>query len=215
MFHRLSRIEVRTPSKLSGAGAAREDLRVLPAFGTRSACVGGCCGRRAWAPVAGCVGCGRAWASCCGRAFASCWAVGDCLGRPQGAASFCHLERVRGRLLRACVGACCGRACCGRAWAQRSGRRRACVGACCGRAWVACGRASCCVRAFASCWALQAAGAALHGCRTSGRVCAHVFAPRRTPVNYPGAPNAVAGGHTASNAPDLFRPPKLSGAGPG
>ena len=24
-----------------------------------------------------------------------------------------------------------------------------------------------------------------------------------------------AGGHTASNAPDLFRPPKLSGAGPG
>ena len=25
----------------------------------------------------------------------------------------------------------------------------------------------------------------------------------------------VAGGHTASNAPDLFRPPKLSGAGPG
>ena len=26
---------------------------------------------------------------------------------------------------------------------------------------------------------------------------------------------AVAGGHTASNAPDLFRPPKLSGAGPG
>ena len=26
---------------------------------------------------------------------------------------------------------------------------------------------------------------------------------------------AVADGHTASNAPDLFRPPKLSGAGPG
>ena len=26
---------------------------------------------------------------------------------------------------------------------------------------------------------------------------------------------AIAGGHTASNAPDLFRPPKLSGAGPG
>ena len=26
---------------------------------------------------------------------------------------------------------------------------------------------------------------------------------------------SVAGGHTASNAPDLFRPPKLSGAGPG
>ena len=25
----------------------------------------------------------------------------------------------------------------------------------------------------------------------------------------------VADGHTASNAPDLFRPPKLSGAGPG
>ena len=25
----------------------------------------------------------------------------------------------------------------------------------------------------------------------------------------------IAGGHTASNAPDLFRPPKLSGAGPG
>ena len=25
----------------------------------------------------------------------------------------------------------------------------------------------------------------------------------------------VAGGHTASNAPDLFRTPKLSGAGPG
>ncbi len=49
---------------------------------------------------------------------------------------------------------------------------------------------------------------------TSGRVCAHVLAPRRTPV-YPGAPNTVAGGHTASNAPDLFRPPKLSGAGPG
>ena len=24
-----------------------------------------------------------------------------------------------------------------------------------------------------------------------------------------------ADGHTASNAPDLFRPPKLSGAGPG
>ena len=27
--------------------------------------------------------------------------------------------------------------------------------------------------------------------------------------------NNTAGGHTASNAPDLFRPPKLSGAGPG
>ena len=27
--------------------------------------------------------------------------------------------------------------------------------------------------------------------------------------------SVVAGGHTASNAPDLFRPPKLSGAGPG
>ena len=26
---------------------------------------------------------------------------------------------------------------------------------------------------------------------------------------------SLAGGHTASNAPDLFRPPKLSGAGPG
>ena len=26
---------------------------------------------------------------------------------------------------------------------------------------------------------------------------------------------SFAGGHTASNAPDLFRPPKLSGAGPG
>ena len=26
---------------------------------------------------------------------------------------------------------------------------------------------------------------------------------------------SIAGGHTASNAPDLFRPPKLSGAGPG
>ena len=26
---------------------------------------------------------------------------------------------------------------------------------------------------------------------------------------------AFADGHTASNAPDLFRPPKLSGAGPG
>ena len=25
----------------------------------------------------------------------------------------------------------------------------------------------------------------------------------------------LADGHTASNAPDLFRPPKLSGAGPG
>ncbi len=33
-------------------GTAREDLRVLPAFATRSACVGACCGR-AWAPVAG------------------------------------------------------------------------------------------------------------------------------------------------------------------
>ena len=28
-------------------------------------------------------------------------------------------------------------------------------------------------------------------------------------------PEALADGHTASNAPDLFRPPKLSGAGPG
>ena len=28
-------------------------------------------------------------------------------------------------------------------------------------------------------------------------------------------PRFVAGGHTASNAPDLFRTPKLSGAGPG
>ena len=27
--------------------------------------------------------------------------------------------------------------------------------------------------------------------------------------------NMFADGHTASNAPDLFRPPKLSGAGPG
>ena len=27
--------------------------------------------------------------------------------------------------------------------------------------------------------------------------------------------NTFADGHTASNAPDLFRPPKLSGAGPG
>ena len=27
--------------------------------------------------------------------------------------------------------------------------------------------------------------------------------------------NVGADGHTASNAPDLFRPPKLSGAGPG
>ena len=27
--------------------------------------------------------------------------------------------------------------------------------------------------------------------------------------------NVLADGHTASNAPDLFRPPKLSGAGPG
>ena len=27
--------------------------------------------------------------------------------------------------------------------------------------------------------------------------------------------STIAGGHTASNAPDLFRPPKLSGAGPG
>ena len=27
--------------------------------------------------------------------------------------------------------------------------------------------------------------------------------------------NVIADGHTASNAPDLFRPPKLSGAGPG
>ncbi len=65
----------------------------------------------AWAPVAG-VG-GRllrgAWVA---RAFAF-WAVGDRPGRPQGAASFCHQERVRERLLRACAGACCGR-CCGR-----------------------------------------------------------------------------------------------------
>ena len=32
-----------------------------------------------------------------------------------------------------------------------------------------------------------------------------------------GVPNSIslADGHTASNAPDLFRPPKLSGAGPG
>ena len=30
----------------------------------------------------------------------------------------------------------------------------------------------------------------------------------------PGRP-FLADGHTASNAPDLFRPPKLSGAGPG
>ena len=30
-----------------------------------------------------------------------------------------------------------------------------------------------------------------------------------------GAALSIAGGHTASNAPDLFRPPKLSGAGPG
>ena len=63
----------------------------------------------AWAPVAG-VG-GRllrgAWVA---RAFAF-WAVGDRPGRPQGAASFCHQERVRERLLRACAGACCGRAC--------------------------------------------------------------------------------------------------------
>ncbi len=62
----------------------------------------------AWAPVAG-VG-GRllrgAWVA---RAFAF-WAVGDRPGRPQGAASFCHQERVRERLLRACAGACCGRA---------------------------------------------------------------------------------------------------------
>ena len=29
------------------------------------------------------------------------------------------------------------------------------------------------------------------------------------------ADSMFAGGHTASNAPDLFRPPKLSGAGPG
>ena len=28
-------------------------------------------------------------------------------------------------------------------------------------------------------------------------------------------PQVIADGHTASNAPDLFRPPKLSGAGPG
>ena len=27
--------------------------------------------------------------------------------------------------------------------------------------------------------------------------------------------NKFAGGHTASNAPELFRPPQLSGAGPG
>ena len=31
----------------------------------------------------------------------------------------------------------------------------------------------------------------------------------------PDFPFNVADGHTASNTPDLFRPPKLSGAGPG
>ena len=36
------------------------------------------------------------------------------------------------------------------------------------------------------------------------------------PSTLTSAPSIViAGGHTASNAPDLFRPPKLSGAGPG
>jgi hypothetical protein len=34
-------------------------------------------------------------------------------------------------------------------------------------------------------------------------------------VSFGGRALIIAGGHTASNAPDLFRPPKLSGAGPG
>ena len=37
--------------------------------------------------------------------------------------------------------------------------------------------------------------------------------PRRKPERMQHTP--FADGHTASNAPDLFRPPKLSGAGPG
>ncbi len=94
-----SEVKRRRARLVLGWGTAREDLRVLPAFGTRSACVGVCCGRRAWAPVAGCVGCGRAWASCCGHAFASCWAVGDCQLLPPGARAWAPVAGVRGRLL--------------------------------------------------------------------------------------------------------------------
>ena len=49
--------------------------------------------------------------------------------------------------------------------------------------------------------------------------CAHACSPCVLLVHMLSANVAaimiIAGGHTASNAPDLFRPPKLSGAGPG
>ena len=46
-----------------------------------------------------------------------------------------------------------------------------------------------------------------HACRGPGQSPGAGRAGPRTPIS--------ADGHTASNAPDLFRPPKLSGAGPG
>ncbi len=146
-------------------GTAQEDLRVLSALSTRSACVGACCGR------ACCVSCGRAWASCCGRAFASCWA----------------LQAVRG--LRACVGILL----------------RACV----------------------SCWAVGDRPGRPQGAASFWRVRLHPVGPCRLqalpcrlPHQWSGLrPRVCAKLPTqslaASNAPDLFRPPKLSGAGPG
>ncbi len=65
----VSEVKQRRARLVLGWGTAREDLRGLPAFGTRSACVGACCG--------------RAWASCCGRAFASCWACRLCVWKLQ------------------------------------------------------------------------------------------------------------------------------------
>jgi hypothetical protein len=54
------------------------------------------------------------------------------------------------------------------------------------------------------------------------RVLPALYTPHTTPKHRALKPKrqrngalVIAGGHTASNAPDLFRPPKLSGATPG
>ena len=49
--------------------------------------------------------------------------------------------------------------------------------------------------------------------RSTARKCAWVRTPQLTQEFFTN--DTFADGHTKSNAPDLFRPPKLSGLGPG
>ena len=59
-------------------------------------------------------------------------------------------------------------------------------------------------------WAVAVTQAFLSVGSSPGRdICKRWICEGCTTTSFP------ADGHTASNAPDLFRPPKLSGAGPG